>query len=164
MAFKPTVITSNSRVNENQTSGTVGGSTLSNKHTNDDTGRKNPCMFCDKTGHNIYQCRLFSARLHKKDIISPGRKVFAMDVSDLHSVDKNHTKADVDETGTSHRASQLDSKDPKCSMAVPVYVSSLHDPDKEVLVYAVLDTQSDTTFISEETSQKLKIKARPARL
>ena len=39
-------------------------------------------------------------------------------------------------------------------MVVPVYVST-RNTDKEVLVYALLDTQSDTTFVSEETVSQL---------
>ncbi|KAK2138395.1 hypothetical protein LSH36_3143g00001 [Paralvinella palmiformis] len=34
------------------------------------------------------------------------------DFEALHSVDENHIKPDIDEICTSHRASQLDSKDP----------------------------------------------------
>ena len=40
-----------------------------------------------------------------------------------------------------------DEADSKCSMIVPVYISSSEDPDNEYLIYALLDTQSDTTFI-----------------
>lgn len=35
------------------------------------------------------------------------------------------------------------------SSIVPVFISTSIEPDKEVLVYALLDTQSDTTFILE---------------
>lgn len=34
----------------------------------------------------------------------------------------------------------------KCSMIVPVHVSHTDDPDNERLVYALLDTQSDTVL------------------
>ncbi|XP_060575232.1 uncharacterized protein LOC132732747 [Ruditapes philippinarum] len=44
----------------------------------------------------------------------------------------------------------------KCSMIVPVYVSQQDNP-KERLVYALLDTQSDTTFILDDTCQELGI-------
>ena len=43
----------------------------------------------------------------------------------------------------------------KCSMIVPVYVSHSSNPCKERLVYALLDTQSDTTFILEDTCTAL---------
>lgn len=41
------------------------------------------------------------------------------------------------------------------SSIIPVWVSSTKQPDQEVLVYALLDTQSDTTFILDEVAQDL---------
>jgi len=41
------------------------------------------------------------------------------------------------------------------SMIVPVYVSSLQEPQTEQLVYAMLDTQSDASFITEKTCNSL---------
>ena len=43
----------------------------------------------------------------------------------------------------------------KCSMIVPVYLSHCDTPEKEVLVYALLDTQSDTTFVLHDTCSVL---------
>ncbi|RLF66451.1 MAG: hypothetical protein DRN30_02085 [Thermoplasmata archaeon] len=43
----------------------------------------------------------------------------------------------------------------KSSMTVPVYISSMKDPDNEFLVYALLDTQSDTTFILDKVSDMI---------
>jgi hypothetical protein len=45
----------------------------------------------------------------------------------------------------------------KSSMIVPVYVSHGDDSVNEVLVYALLDTQSDTSFVLEDTCEKLKV-------
>ena len=39
---------------------------------------------------------------------------------------------------------------------LPVYISTKENPENEVLIYALLDTQSDTTFISEDTIKELK--------
>ena len=50
------------------------------------------------------------------------------------------------------------------SMAVPVFVSNMTDPSNEVMVYALLDTQSDTTFVSEHTVASLGIDGNPATL
>ena len=50
------------------------------------------------------------------------------------------------------------------SMIVPVWVSSKKNPDKEHLVYALLDTQSDTTFILEKTADKLNARPEVTRL
>lgn len=47
------------------------------------------------------------------------------------------------------------------STIIPVWVSTTSEPDREVLVYALLDTQSDTTFILEETTKALNTKKEP---
>lgn len=41
------------------------------------------------------------------------------------------------------------------SSILPVWVSSIKQPGQELLVYALLDTQSDTTFILDEVAQDL---------
>ncbi|XP_067279675.1 uncharacterized protein [Pseudorasbora parva] len=50
------------------------------------------------------------------------------------------------------------------SMIVPVWVSSVKNPSNEQLVYALLDTQSDTTFIDEEISKVLQMDTQPIKL
>ncbi|KAL6476648.1 hypothetical protein MHYP_G00151470 [Metynnis hypsauchen] len=50
-------------------------------------------------------------------------------------------------------------------MIVPVWVSSKNSPSSEKLyVYALLDTQSDTTFIDQEVSDGLQADTHPVRL
>ena len=50
------------------------------------------------------------------------------------------------------------------SMVVPVWVSSKQRPNSERLVYALLDTQSDTTFILDETCEKIGAESVPIQL
>ena len=45
------------------------------------------------------------------------------------------------------------------SMIVPVWVSTQIEPEKEYLVYALLDTPSDTTFILDQTAKDLNAQA-----
>ncbi|XP_053376587.1 uncharacterized protein LOC128547590 [Mercenaria mercenaria] len=45
----------------------------------------------------------------------------------------------------------------KCSMILPVFVSHCDNPDRDVLVYALLDTQSDTTFLLDGTRSALDL-------
>ena len=52
----------------------------------------------------------------------------------------------------------------QCSMVVPVYVSHESDPNNEILVYALLDTQSDTTFVLDSTCAQLDVAGVPTRL
>lgn len=47
---------------------------------------------------------------------------------------------------------------------VPVWVSSESEPEREVLVYALLDTQSNVTFILEETACTLHAKGKLVQL
>lgn len=49
-------------------------------------------------------------------------------------------------------------------MTVPVYISTEDEPSKETLIYALLDTQSDTTFITDETTKRLNAQAESTRL
>ncbi|KAL1263752.1 hypothetical protein QQF64_006491 [Cirrhinus molitorella] len=50
------------------------------------------------------------------------------------------------------------------SMIVPVWVSMATDPSKEQLIYALLDTTSDSTFIDSEVSHKLQADTKPVKL
>ncbi|XP_035985253.1 uncharacterized protein LOC118558808 [Fundulus heteroclitus] len=47
---------------------------------------------------------------------------------------------------------------------VPVLVSSLQEPHKEILTYAMLDTQSDSTFVLEDVIDRLKVDSYPIKL
>ena len=50
------------------------------------------------------------------------------------------------------------------SMIVPVWVSTTDQPNQEILVYALLDTQSDTSFILEDTAAALSVQRTPVQL
>lgn len=43
------------------------------------------------------------------------------------------------------------------SLGLPVYVSHESCPEKEILIYALLDTQSDTTFVTDRTCELLGV-------
>ena len=71
--------------------------------------------------------------------------------------DSPKDKADAKEiavTATTNRVLQ-GQLSTQTSSIIPVWVSSTEQPDQEVLVYALLDTQSDTTFILDEVAQEL---------
>ena len=51
-----------------------------------------------------------------------------------------------------------------CSMVLPVWLSSDDDPSREVLVYALLDSMSDTTFINDATPKKLNARGQSTAL
>ncbi|KAL6490035.1 hypothetical protein MHYP_G00003800 [Metynnis hypsauchen] len=50
------------------------------------------------------------------------------------------------------------------SMIVPVWVSYDKNPSREKLVYALLDTQSDATFIEQDVSYELQVATYPVKL
>ena len=52
----------------------------------------------------------------------------------------------------------------KNSTIVPVYLSHKDRPDRERLIYAMLDTQSDCTFVLEDTCKSLEILGAPVSL
>eukprot|EP00057_Strongylocentrotus_purpuratus_P011740 XP_011666214.1 PREDICTED: uncharacterized protein LOC105439199 [Strongylocentrotus purpuratus] len=49
-------------------------------------------------------------------------------------------------------------------MIVPVWVAAEQAPSSEILTYALLDTQSDSSFILDEVAQALNAKQQPIRL
>lgn len=50
------------------------------------------------------------------------------------------------------------------SMAVPVFLSTDENPHQEILVYALLDTMSDSTFVLESVARDLQASSTPAAL
>ncbi|XP_063955602.1 uncharacterized protein LOC135154201 [Lytechinus pictus] len=55
-------------------------------------------------------------------------------------------------------------KQASTSMIVPVWVAAEQAPSSEILTYALLDTQSDSSFILDEVAQALNAKQQPIRL
>lgn len=71
---------------------------------------------------------------------------------------ENATQNDTSETTAAMSLNVAkDGQSPNTSMIVPVWVSSAVNPYKEKLVYALLDTQSDTAFIDQEVSHELQV-------
>lgn len=61
----------------------------------------------------------------------------------------------------SHPSKQRDSATPSI---LPVFVSSVQEPHREILTYAILDTQSDSTFVLEDGLDKLSVDVQPEKL
>ncbi|XP_067946371.1 uncharacterized protein [Watersipora subatra] len=60
--------------------------------------------------------------------------------------------------------SQANSSNSLSSMIVPVWLSSTNQPSKEILVYAMLDTMSDTTFVTNNAVRWLNTVGKPTTL
>ena len=118
------------------------------------------CFGCLKTGHHSRSCDnrstcekcqkrhptcLHDDQFRERLRSTPLRRDISKEIS---------PKREIAATATTNRVMQ-EGPNTQTSLIVPVWVSSTEQPDKEVLVYALLDTQSDTTFILDEVAQNL---------
>ena len=76
--------------------------------------------------------------------------------SDIPTSDNRSAKA------TSLFSSQC--VDNRVTMILPVYVSHIDNPEKESLVYCMLDTQSDSSFVSSDLLSELNVSGEPIKL
>nr|XP_061819695.1 uncharacterized protein LOC133608465 [Nerophis lumbriciformis] len=122
------------------------------------------CFGCLKTGHHSRNCedkskcdtcrRRHPTCLHD-DNFQKG--------SSSKKVESDSNKARGTEqipataTATTNRVAQ-GNQGSHTSSIVPVWVSSSKQPENEILTYALLDTQSDTTFILDQVAQELNTK------
>ena len=122
------------------------------------------CFGCLTHGHKSKDCKRRSTceRCNKRHPTCLHGDYEALQKTDSGLKVRQHsTQADIG--GVSHKTIQ-NTKGLKTSMIVPVYLSTTENPYEEHLTYAMLDTQSDTTFILEATSDKLKTKSELSRL
>ena len=121
---------------------------------------KNLCFGCLRKGHNSKDCRnKATCNICKKHHPTP-----------LH--EHRSTAADTSPHAvvqTEEKSSSLSCSIDKCdggstSMIVPVWLSSIATPETETLVYALLDTQSSTTFVDKEVCEKMGAGSEPVKL
>lgn len=112
--------------------------------------QKGWCFGCLEEGHVARRCqqRRKCAKCHKMHPTP-----FHGDVQKIK--DGNGAIPKTDASGVSFMSSGGSYH--TSSLIVPVYVSHESFPDREHLVYALLDTQSDTTFVHEDTCVALGI-------
>ncbi|XP_073667523.1 uncharacterized protein [Paramisgurnus dabryanus] len=133
------------------------------------------CFGCLKPGHRSKHCENRSAceKCQKKhpsclheDRIKEAKRTPQSDQSKDKLMERKPESMQMKETtseATSNRVIQ-DVINTHTSTIVPVWVSTTNEPNHEVLVYALLDTQSDTTFILEEIAQALDTKKEAVQL
>ena len=125
----------------------------------------NLCFGCLKKGHSSKNCKTRHIcgkcnRRHPTCLHEEREKRFA-EAPENHYTSTDHNGRQPDIKVTSHAVMQYASA---TSNIVPVYMSSAKEPEKEVLTYALLDTQSDSTFILEDLLEELNVETTPVQL
>lgn len=126
------------------------------------------CYGCMKPGHNTKECphhhtcdlckRRHPTCLRDEDFrTQKGRERPACIVN---------TAPNTENETTAVAALNIIERGLSCStsMIVPVWVSTAKNPSKEQLVYALLDTQSDSIFIDKEVNNELRSDTYPVKL
>ncbi|KAK7880700.1 hypothetical protein WMY93_032666 [Mugilogobius chulae] len=124
------------------------------------------CYGCLKIGHNAKDCR---QRLTCDTC--KGRHPTCLHSENHNTNEKiqcpTNTEPPTENEATAATALNVTKLGQSCSatsMIVPVWVSSVQSPSEEHLVYALLDTQSDNTFVSERLSNQLQVNSHPVNL
>lgn len=106
------------------------------------------CYGCLKVGHNAKDC----CHRHTCDICK-GRQPTCLH-NDNHKAYERSRSSDNTAPSTPNETTSVTAlnvtkvgQSSSTSMIVPVWVSTVQSPSKEQLVYALLDTQSDSTFV-----------------
>ncbi|XP_076858013.1 uncharacterized protein LOC143512031 [Brachyhypopomus gauderio] len=122
------------------------------------------CYGCLKAGHNAKECH----RRHTCDTCKRKHPTCLHDDSyqkkETSAPSSDSSRVNATETATSMSLSIAGESTLNTSMVVPVWVSAKSNPCRERLVYALLDTQSDTTFVDHGVSDILQAEKYPVKL
>ncbi|KAJ8342594.1 hypothetical protein SKAU_G00325220 [Synaphobranchus kaupii] len=145
---------------------------------------KKLCFGCLKSGHYSKNCekrsvcdtckRKHPTCLHEDRAKEDGKKEQRDDErkeSGKHIKEKERSKERTESKqtngtlneATSNRVVQ-DMNSTYTSTVIPVWLSTTSNPENEVLVYALLDNQSDTTFVLQEKAETLDTQKEPVQL
>ena len=111
------------------------------------------CFHCLEKGHSKQECTssVTCSKCSGKHATCLHRKP-----SDGSSTQSNSSGSQAATETTVHRIQgQSGSKQTVTTMTMPVYISSAEDPTNEILIYALIDGQSDKTYILQEVSDLL---------
>jgi hypothetical protein len=125
------------------------------------------CFGCLKKGHMSRQCRnrrtcTICNKQHPTSLHGDVYKPRKASEQDSKEAELSHEQPASTHSGTSLMNNTGNCS--KCSMIVPVWISHKNRPATERLVYALLDTQSDTTFVLDETCDALGLEGQSVKL
>ncbi|KAI3359202.1 hypothetical protein L3Q82_002719 [Scortum barcoo] len=114
-------------------------------------------LFCLlPSGRRFRSIRARTTRL-RDSFIPQAIRLFKLYTSSSHAMQA--------EENTSSLSCSVDKGDGgSTSMIVPVWISSTSTPEKETLVYALMDTQSSSTFVDQEVCEKMGAGLEPVKL
>ncbi|XP_037113011.1 uncharacterized protein LOC119126082 isoform X2 [Syngnathus acus] len=139
------------------------------------------CFGCLKSGHQSKNCekrsicetckRKHPTCLHenrpreddRKEQEDGERKESGRRFKKKEDLSESEEKEETPVEATANRVVQ-DKRSTYSSTVVPVWLSTASNPEQEVRVYALLDNQSDTTFILQETAEVLVTEKQPVQL
>ncbi|KAL9970518.1 hypothetical protein ACROYT_G022905 [Oculina patagonica] len=130
------------------------GSEQNRNSNNQSQGKKEnsqTCLFC-KEHHHLDNCKKFAEMSHRdrKDFFFEKFLCFGCASSRQHQAASCKNK--LQGKGSDH------------AMIVPVWVRHISKPNQEVLHYAVLDDQSNVSFVSQSLCEKLNLQGSPTDL
>ena len=124
------------------------------------------CFGCLKPGHHSKKCssrsecdvchKLHPTCLHADRATGDKQPTLAMERQSQSQEEAESSPPEETTTAATAHRTIAGGADTHTSAILPVWLSSTTCPEEEVLVYALLDSQSDSTFILSEVADKLK--------
>ncbi|XP_055499365.1 uncharacterized protein LOC129701946 [Leucoraja erinacea] len=135
------------------------------------------CVFCEREGHSLHKCYKFMDETVSERVkfVQERKLCFGYLKSGHHSkecenriicntCERRHPTCLHNNCTKEGRMLTRPDEARDRERSTEVWVSATSEPNREVLVYALLDTQSDTTFLLEDTAKALHVKNEPVQL
>ncbi|XP_067939956.1 uncharacterized protein [Watersipora subatra] len=119
---------------------------LDTGHQSKQCPQKATCKSCTKRHPTVFHKNQFEWKPRKSAVDPPEKE--ETKVVEKGALPKEETRKLTTKTT---RAGKM-----MLSMVIPVYVSTLQNPSEETLIYAMLDTQSDSSYLSKEIAHIVK--------